>query len=382
MSIRDIIMKDKGSEKAGTLNLPLSDFLRIEEDDVRDKDMFLSSGIIPFNILATGTVNKSIIMGGQLQMSSPSRFGKSLMCLAHCKDAQKKGLEVVYINTESRGAFNFETARAFGINTDPKVFNVLETDSIESCETIVVKLVEGKTKAERKKIFLVIDSFTALISTTATIKAIDGKTLTVDMSEPRQRNRLASILNASGTTRLIVTQSYSNTSGFGERLNVGGASKIFFLSDSCIMFSERAKVKDEKTKEILSFIVTGHTNKSRYCQEGSALDVQITKKGLNSFFGLLPDALEGGFVLKDKGKVYRDCIKNDKPVDEEEIYNKEFWTPIFQKSDFIKYIEKKYKFNNDLDISKTDIEEMFIKEEKIIEDKIEEEKPTTKKKGK
>lgn len=384
MSIRDIIMKDKGSAKAGTLNLPLSDFLRSEEEDSRDESMFLSSGIISFNVLSTGTVNKSIIMGGQLLISSPSKFGKSLFCLAHCKDAQKKGMEVVYINTEGKGAFNFKTAKAFGIDTDPKRFNVLETNSIEECENIVAKLVEGKTKAERKMIFIVIDSFSALISTTVSIKAVEGKTLTVDMSDSRIRNKLASILNASGLTRLIVVHAYANTGGFGERLAIGGASRIYFLSDSCVLFSERSKKKNETTKEITSFIITGHTHKSRYCREGSALDVQITSKGLNSFYGLLEDALEGGFVLKEKGKIVRECVKNDKSCNEDDIYNKEFWTPVFHKSDFKNYLEKKYKFANDLEIANTDIENMFGNE--IIEDdqdKVEQSESTPKKrKGK
>lgn len=382
MSIRDIIMKDKGSAKAGTLNLPLSDFLRSEEEDEKDQDMFLSSGILSFNVLATGTANKSIIMGGQLLISSPSKFGKSLLCLAHCKDALKKGMEVIYINTEGKGAFNFKTARAFGIDTDPKRFNVLETNSIEECENIVAKLVEGKTKAERKNIFMVIDSFSALISTNVTLKAVEGKTLTVDMSDSRIRNKLASILNASGLTRLIVVHAYANTGGFGERLAIGGASRVYFLSDSCVLFSERSKEKDKTTKEIISFIITGHTHKSRYCREGTALDVQITKKGLNGFYGLLGDALEGGFVTKDKGKVYRECIQDDKPCDEDAIYTKEFWTPIFQKTDFKGYLEKKYKFDNDLTIANTDIETMFgdekIEDVEVIEE--ESSKKTSKKK--
>jgi hypothetical protein len=367
MSIYDTIMKDKGSAKAGTLNLPLSDFLRSEEEDESDEKKFLSSGIISFNLLSTGTVNKSLIMGGQILISSPSKFGKSLLVLAHYKDAQKKGMEIVHINSEGKGAFNFKTAKAFGINTDPKVFNVLETNSIEECETIIAKIVEGKTKEERKMICFGIDSFSGLISTKATMNALDGKTLTVDMTDSRLRNKLSSILNSSGMTRVIVVHAYANTGGFGERLSVGGASRIYFMSDSCVLFSERSKEKDKKTKEVLSFIITGHTHKSRYSRENSALDVQITPKGLNCFYGLLPDALEGGFVLKDNGKCYRDCIKDDEPVDEDKIYNKEFWTPIFQKTDFKKYLEKKYKFDNDLEISKIDVEDMFT-EEKISEE--------------
>jgi len=380
MNIHDMIMKDKGSEKAGTLNIPMSDMLRSEDEDIRDQDKFLSSGIISFNILATGTVNKSIIIGGQLLISSPSKFGKSLVCLAHCKDAQKKGMEVVYINTEGRGAFNFATAKAFGINTDPKKFSVLETDSIESCETIVMKLVEGKTREQRKNIFLIIDSFSALISTTQTVKIIDGNTLKVDMSDSKIRNKLSSVLNASGMTRLIIVHAYANTSGRGDPLAIGGASKIYFLSDSCVLFSGRSKEKDADDK-VTARIITGRTHKSRYCVEDSKLEVQITKKGLNSFYGLLPDALEGGFVLKDKGKCYRECLTDDVPVKEEEIYNKEFWTPVFQKAEFRQYLESKYRLGNDLEIAKTDVEDMFT-EEKITDEPVEIETSKKVKKGK
>lgn len=353
------IMDDKGSDVKGKLNNKLSSYVRFEEEN--ENNVFLSSNVISFNLLATGTINQSIKKGGQLLISAKSKFGKSMFCLAHIKDAQKKGFYVVYLNTEGPGAFNFKTAKAFGIDTDPEKFILIEENSLEECENIVCKLVDGLTRDERNNIFIIVDSFGGLVSTTNIIKAVEGNTLTKNMQDPAARNRFASILGASKTTRLIISHTYANTGGYGEKEAVGGSSRVYFLSDSCVVFASRNKDKDTGGN-ILSYIIGGRTHKSRYSVESSELELQISKKGLSSYYGLLPDALEGGFVLKEGKKYYRNGIEEDKKFNEDDIYNIEFWKPIFQKTEFKNYLENKYTFENELDIAKVDIDVMFADE--------------------
>lgn len=351
------IMDDKGSQAKDRLNNKLSSYIRFEEID-DSNTVFLSSNVISFNLLATGTINQSIKKGGQLLISAKSKFGKSMFCLAHIKDAQKKGFFVVYLNTEGPGAFNFKTAKAFGIDTDPEKFILIEENSLEECENIVSKLVDGLTREERNNIFLIVDSFGGLVSTLNITKAVEGNLLTKNMQDPQARNRFASILAASKTTRLIISHTFANTGGYGEKESVGGSSRVYYFADSCIVFTGRTKNKDT-SGNVVSYVLAGKTHKSRLSVEESQLDIQISKKGLSPFYGLLPDALEGGFVLVEGKKYYRNGIEEDKKFSESEIYNTEFWKPIFQTTDFKKYLETKYVFENDLEIAKADIDNMF-----------------------
>ena len=79
---------------------------------------------------------------------------------------------------------------------------------------------------------------------------------------------------------------------------------------------------------------------------------------MDPFYGLLDDALEGGYVIKPvNGKYCRGHIPNDEKLKEDDIYTSKFWGPIFKDTDFYSYIETKYKFSKDLD---------FIKDEENI----------------
>jgi len=360
MDLYKKIMADKGKTGSKIFNLPMSELLMNEDDEKNAK--YIHSGVIAFNLLATGHVDKSLRVGGQLLLSSPSKHGKSLQVLAHILNAQQSGEidKIIVFNTEGPTGFSYTLARQFGVDMDKTKVFVFEDCIIESIMNTLAKNCEDLTIEQRRRIFVVIDSWGGLTTLNLEDKAVAGS-ITKDFQETQLKNRLALFLNNMRVTRLLIAHCYDNVGGFGDPLKIGGGTKFYYLSDSAVLFASRKKQKDS-SDEISGWIITGKTHKSRYHIEGTTqLEVLIETKGcLNQFFGLLPDALEGGFVLKEQGKITRAHIENDPPVKELNIYTEDFWGPIFLDTDFQKYLEDKYQYSKDnITLATSNINKLF-----------------------
>ena len=129
-------------------------------------------------------------------------------------------------------------------------------------------------------------------------------------------------------------------------LAISGGRGIFFASSSIVLGSSKAKNKTGD--EVTGAVVTASTKKSRFAKENSKLKYLINYDGgISPFFGILEDALEGGYIDKPSmGWYTRPCVKDDKKWREKDIYSKEFWAPVIISTDFKEYIEKKYTFEH------------------------------------
>jgi recombination protein RecA len=370
MNLYEKIISDKGSNKADTVNNPLKDYL-LDESEVKE---FISTNSVSLNLLFSGRVNGGIPQNSISMISAPSRFGKSIISMAAMFNAQKKGMTVVVIDTEF--AFSYPTAKAFGIDCSKEKLIVLQEASLESVRNIIAKIFQDLTSEERKNIFVVVDSWGALVTVKSQENAELGKT-TLDMTESKLKNNLAGILSNSKATVFVINHVMDNLGGFGEKLLIPGGKRLYFLSGSIILVSSRSKEKDSGD-EVSSYILGARSHKSRFSVESSELEFRIKKNGgLDIFYGILPDALEGKFVIAGdkKGSYKRAHIENDESVKEDNIYTSKFWLPIFKDTNFKEYLETKYQYSNVLDIKTEDVGDLF-------DDNVEVEKPVKKKKEK
>ena len=88
---------------------------------------------------------------------------------------------------------------------------------------------------------------------------------------------------------------------------------------------------------------------SRFVKEKSKIPITVTwEGGIEKWSGLLDVALEGGYVIKPKNGWYQ--AKN--PATSEELsgnvrakqtLNAEFWEHIFSETDFIEWVQKRFK---------------------------------------
>jgi len=331
--------------------------------DVNKKQEFISSGIIVINLLFSGHVKGGIPKGKMSMISAPSMLGKSLIGLTFVREAQKKGMQVIIIDTER--AFSPDTARKNGIDLNHDKLFVFQDNSIERLITFILNIFEGMTREERENTLCVMDSWGTLITSKTIQDGLVGKDV-MDMTDPKKKNKLANIILNTKATWFIVNHVYDNIGGFGEMLSIPGGRKVMFNSDTVVLAMSRAKDNKNTNKELKGHIVSAKTYKSRYSKEQTKLKFKLKHDGgIDAFYGILPDAIEGGYVLEGKvGKskgYYRAHITDDKPLKEIDIYNSNFWLPIFTETDFKKYIENKYTFNAEFDIltNEKDMEQLM-----------------------
>lgn len=342
-TIYDIIKKDKG-----TVDSPaLSDYLLIEEE--LDKTVkFLSTNVISLNLLFSGRVDGGIPYGKISMISAPSMLGKSFIALGLVKNAQKKGMQCVIIDTE-RG-FDFDWAKSMGIDTSLDNLVVIQENSIELIKNIILKICDEFPKNERKNILFVIDSWGSMVTSKAMNDGLTGNDV-MDMTESKKKNQLANILLNTRATYFVVNHVYDNTGGIGDPLQIPGGRKIMFNSSCVVLGKSRAKDKD-KAKNLLGHIITAETYKSRFSVEKSKLTYRIKHDGgLDPFFGIIDEAIEGKYIdVAKPGYYFRPCVSKEESIKEDKIYNADFWLPIFKNTDFKSYLESKYTFQSNMDI--------------------------------
>ena len=130
-------------------------------------------------------------------------------------------------------------------------------------------------------------------------------------------------------------------------LAIAGGRGIYFASSSIVLGTSKAKDK-QSDGEITGAIVTAQTKKSRFAKENSKLKYLISYDGgISAFYGILEDALEGGYIDKPSmGWYTRPCVPDDKKWREKDIYTKEFWGPVIANTDIKEYFERKYTFEH------------------------------------
>lgn len=304
---------------------------------------FISTGCYTLNVLFSGQLFGGIQIGRMSSVVSPPSLGKSFIGLKVAKNAQQQhGMEVLYIDTE----IAYDPSFAKNIGVDLEQMLVVQNNQIEDVIQIVSSTIKDLSKDERNKLSIVIDSWGGLVTSKTIGDAIDGKDVS-DMTIAKKKNSLARILNGLGSTCFIVNQTYESFNQY-DPLAIGGGKGLQFCCSAVVMGSSKAKSKDGD--EINGAIITAVNKKGRLAIENSKLKYLIKfEGGIHQYYGLLDDALEGGYVTKPSmGWYTRPHIENDKKWREKEIWenSESFWLPIFNDTNFPIYIEKKYSFKH------------------------------------
>jgi RecA/RadA recombinase len=345
-SLYDIVLKDKETKDSPALSSYL-----FKEDE---KTHFLSTNVITLNLLFSGRVSGGIPIGRISMISAPSMLGKSFIAYGLVKNAQKKGMQVCIIDTER--AFSFHFAQSIGIDISPDKLVVLQENSIEEVAGIIMTICKEIPKEERKNVLFVLDSWGSLVTSKTLENALEGNDA-ADFTIPKKKNNLSNIILNTKATFFVVNHIYDNVGGMGDTIKIPGGRKIEFNSEAIILGRSRAKEKKSASDNtIIGYIITAETYKSRWSKQNSKLQFRIkVEGGLDIFYGIIDDAIEAGVVEKPSVGFYsRPCIPNDKKFRENEIYNSEFWLPIFKETEFEKWLEQKYTYNSPIDISKED----------------------------
>lgn len=307
------------------------------------EDEFLSTNCASVNLLFSGKLDGGIKKGKMNTICADSGWGKSLIGLNVLANAYRAGMTCVVIDTEN--AFNTQLAASLGIDIDDIL--LFKTSRIPEIKQIYARINHGLTRSESREIFVLLDSWGPIVEEQVMEKAEDASSA-VNMSAAKFKNELANIINACGNTSFIVNHVYASLQMYGEQFAIPGGKRLFFNSDAIVLASSAAKAKD-KEGNVYGKVITASVKKGRAAKEFSKTKFLIEHSGgINPYFGLLEDAVAAGVVIKPKpGRYTRPEYDTDgREWKEEELYCAKFWIPLYKNEDFIKFVEKKFAFED------------------------------------
>jgi hypothetical protein len=124
---------------------------------------------------------------------------------------------------------------------------------------------------------------------------------------------------------------------------VSGGTGVMYSADNVWIIGRQ---QDKQGTEIQGYHFVINIEKSRFVKEKSKIPISVSwEGGIQKWSGLLDVALATGHVIKPKNGWYRAAhMGEDSPsLRAAQTMTSDFWTDIFENTDFKEVIEKKYK---------------------------------------
>ena len=190
-------------------------------------------------------------------------------------------------------------------------------------------------------VIVVIDSIGNLASKKELEDAINEKSV-ADMSRAKALKGLFRMVTPYLTMKnipmLAVNHTYKEIGLFPKDI-VGGGTGIYYSADNIWILGRQ---QDKVGTEIKGYHFVINVEKSRYVKEKSKIPISVSwEGGVQQFSGLLDVALAGGYVVKPSNGWYS-VAGDEKKVRQADTLKKEFWTPIFEGTDFAEFIKSQY----------------------------------------
>jgi RecA/RadA recombinase len=296
------------------------------------------------NVALSGSVDGGITPGLTM-LAGPSKHFKTGFALLLASSFIKKYPEGVVLFYDSEFGTPQSYFQTFGIPLDSVVHTPI-TDVEELKFDIMKQLKElGRTD----QVMIIIDSIGNLASKKEVEDAMNEKSV-ADMSRAKQLKSLFRMitphLSLKDIPMVAINHTYKEIGMFPKDI-VGGGTGSYYSADNIWILGRQ---QDKDGTEIAGYHFVINIEKSRYVREKSKIPITVSYEGgINRWSGLMDIALELGYLHKPKVGWY---CRIDKETGEvigknyragEIDNNKEFWTEIFNETDFVSAIEKKYK---------------------------------------
>lgn len=317
-------------------------------DTLTDSKIFTKKDMIPtsvpmINVALSGSVDGGITPGLTM-LAGPSKHfktGFALLLASSFLNKYKDGIVLFYDSEFGTPQSYFKT---FNIPFDSVVHTPI-TD-IEELKFDIMAQMKNIDRGDR--VMIVIDSIGNLASKKEVEDALDGKSV-ADMSRAKQLKSLFRMitphLSLKDIPMVVINHTYKEIGLYPKDI-VGGGTGSYYGSDN-IWILGRQQDKDGTEVQGYHFVI--NIEKSRYVKEKSKIPITVSfAGGINRWSGLLDVAIDGGYIVKPKngwyavvdrstGEIMAPNMRAGDIVD-----NKEFWTKIFNDTDFAKYIETRY----------------------------------------
>ena len=323
-----------------------SDATIMSEDKNSEISGYISTGSYSFDGILSGKLLDGGIPNGRVtSIIGESSSGKSLVAGMICANAQKKKRDIIWHDSEKANSGTF-MERA---GCDLSKVGHSEVYTVEEYRNQLFKLLKAAGEETNPKYLFVLDSLGNL-TTEKELKDADTDNNASDMGlRAKWIKSLTRVITGPlaklDIPLLILNHGYQNPSNpMQKKLNVSGGLGIKYIST---IMAEMTKSKEynEKLKLTTGNVFTMTTTKNRLIPEDKKAQVLIDyDKGVNPYFGLLPYAVEFGFIKKISAQKYEAKHIGGKEFKKGGVYVPEVWEPIMK--DLDKLYQEKYKFSS------------------------------------
>jgi len=314
-----------------------------------DSKIFTKKDMIPtavpmINVALSGSVDGGITPGLTM-LAGPSKHFKTGFALLMASSFLRKYKDGIVLFYDSEFGTPQSYFTTFNIPFDSVVHTPI-TD-VEELKFDIMSQMKELTREDR--VMIIIDSIGNLASKKEVDDALDGKSV-ADMSRAKQLKSLFRMitphLSLKDIPMVVVNHTYKEIGLYPKDI-VGGGTGSYYSSDA-IWILGRQQDKDADGINGYHFVI--NIEKSRYVKEKSKIPITVSfNGGINRWSGLLDVALDGGYIVKPKAGWYATVDKETGEVRQPSmragdiVDNKEFWTKMFQDTDFAEYIKNTYK---------------------------------------
>src|SRR6056300_847321 len=325
----------KNSKVKGTSVLSKSEFFG--DRDVTPIDVPM------LNVALSGKLDGGLVSGLTV-LAGPSKHFKTSFALKIASAYLKSDPEAIMLFYDSEFGSPQSYFETFGIDLD----RVLHTP-ITNVEELKFDLINQLEAMEKKdKVIIVIDSIGNLASKKELEDAINEKAV-ADMSRAKALKGLFRMatpyLTMKNIPLLAINHTYKEIGLFPKDI-VGGGTGIYYSADNIWILGRR---QNKTGTEVTGYDFVINVEKSRYVKEKSKIPISVSwEGGVERNSGLLDVALAGGYVSKPSNGWYCRVDRAtgellDPKVRQAQTLDEEFWTPIFEFTDFKEFVEKQYK---------------------------------------
>jgi len=291
----------------------------LDENSLSSVNEWVDTGCMALNAIISGSLYGGIPVGRITGFAGPQACGKTMMVNKIMANAQKKGMHVVYFDTEN--ALDKETAENLGC--DSSKIKHCPIEIIEDCRNQMVKFL--KTVVEnglQGKVIIAIDSLGNLISAREAKIIEDGKD-SADMGARAVslKSMLRAITHAAAKANcpiVFTNHTYDNPGALYPTLvkSQSGGSGPLYMSSVLVQMAtkqERVGKSDNKnalddvtplSKDVNGLTMRALTTKNRFIPPFLECEMYLNfKSGISKYSGLLEMA-EGYGIVHKQGHRY------------------------------------------------------------------------------
>ena len=322
---------------------------RVTGAEVLSKSQFfgekeLTSTAVPMiNVALSGSLDGGLASGLTV-LAGPSKHFKTSFALLMASSYLKKYDDAVLLFYDSEFGSPQSYFESFDIDTS----RVLHTP-VTNVEELKFDLVNQLQEIDRKdRVIVIIDSVGNIASKKEVEDALNEKSV-ADMTRAKALKGLFRMVTPMLTLKdvplLAVNHTYMEQGLFPKQI-VSGGTGIMYSADNVWIIGRQ---QEKSGTEIQGYHFVINVEKSRFVKEKSKIPITVTwEGGIEKWSGLLDVALEGGYVIKPKNGWYQ--AKNPATGEElsgnvraKQTLNAEFWEHISSKTDFIEWVQKRFK---------------------------------------